>query len=70
MRLKLTAIFIFISIFCVAQTGKTENIFIITFDGLRWQEVFTGADSLLVQNKEFVGDTAALKKKFLGSQRA
>lgn len=64
MRLKLTAISLLISIFSFAQTGKTENIFIITFDGLRWQELFAGADSLLVQNKEFVGDTAALKTRF------
>src|SRR5687768_3758949 len=64
MRLKLTAIFVLISLCSFAQTGKTENIFIITFDGLRWQELFGGADSLLVQNKEFVEDTAALKTRF------
>ena len=25
---------------------QTENVFLITIDGLRWQEVFAGADSL------------------------
>ncbi len=33
---------------------KSENIVILTMDGLRWQEVFGGADSLLVF------DTAAI----------
>ncbi len=40
---------IFYTVFLVqvqAQT-KTENVVIVTMDGLRWQEVFSGADSLL-----------------------
>jgi hypothetical protein len=37
----------------VAQAGslKTENVFLIVSDGLRWQEVFTGAEENLL-NKE------------------
>ena len=46
------------------QKGKTENVFIITLDGLRWQELFGGADSLLIANKTFVNDTAALRQRF------
>lgn len=46
------------------QQRKTENIFIITLDGFRWQELFNGADSLLITNKTFVDDTAALKERF------
>lgn len=30
-----------------AQTKKSENIVVVTMDGLRWQEIFGGADSLL-----------------------
>ncbi|MDG1277782.1 MAG: phosphoglyceromutase [Algoriphagus sp.] len=33
-----------------AQEYKTENVVLITFDGLRWQELFKGADSLLVND--------------------
>jgi hypothetical protein len=33
---------------------KTQNVFLIVSDGLRWQEVFTGADSLLM-NEEHGG---------------
>jgi hypothetical protein len=47
-----------------AQSLKTENIFIITLDGYRWQELFTGADSLLIENKDFVHNPEALKKQF------
>src|ERR1700730_3075394 len=40
---------------------ETQNIFIITTDGFRWQEVFTGADSTLLNNASFVQDTALMK---------
>lgn len=58
---------IFFSVFqfsVFAQSLKTENIFIITLDGLRWQELYTGADSLMVENKDFVKDPAGLKAEF------
>jgi hypothetical protein len=44
---------------------KTRNVVLITTDGLRWQEVFQGADELLL-SKEFgnVGNTNALRKEF------
>lgn len=44
---------------------KTRNVILITTDGLRSEEVFTGADPALI-NKEFggVADTNALKKLF------
>jgi len=47
-----------------AQKLKTENIFIITLDGLRWQELFSGADSALITNKEYVSDPLDLKHRF------
>lgn len=37
---------------------EAENIFIITTDGVRWQEVFNGADSALLCQPGFVKDTA------------
>ncbi len=41
--------FIYLLLFgnCVAQTKNSENIVIVTLDGMRWQEIFGGADSLL-----------------------
>jgi hypothetical protein len=31
--------------------GKTQNVVLIVSDGLRWQEVFTGADAALINEK-------------------
>ncbi|MEI9933576.1 MAG: alkaline phosphatase family protein [Ferruginibacter sp.] len=44
-----------------SQTKTCENIFIITTDGFRWQEVFNGADSVLLFDPHYVKDTATLK---------
>ncbi|WP_337042795.1 phosphoglyceromutase [Emticicia sp. 17c] len=44
--------------------NKTENVFIITTDGFRWQEVFGGIDSALLNKKEFVRGKDRLKKTF------
>jgi hypothetical protein len=45
-------------------TNKTKNIFIITTDGFRWQEVFTGADSSLINNERYNTDTALSKEMY------
>ena len=47
-----------------AQEGQTENIIIITLDGLRWQELFTGADSTLINNPEYNRNIKTSKEKF------
>lgn len=47
----------------VAQPA-TRNVVLITVDGLRWQEVFAGADSSLVSNERFVDDPAWLTRRF------
>src|SRR5438093_1131419 len=54
------------SLLAADQSRKTENIFLITVDGFRWQEVFSGAE-LLLMNKENggVADTNRLRAAFL-----
>lgn len=47
-----------------AQEVNNPKVVLITLDGLRWQELFSGADPLLVANKEYVNDTTGLKEKF------
>jgi hypothetical protein len=47
---------------CSAVAQK--NVVLVTIDGLRWQEVFKGADQQLVLNKKFVKDTKTLQRKF------
>jgi membrane-anchored protein YejM (alkaline phosphatase superfamily) len=44
--------------------ANNNNLIIVTIDGLRWQEVFTGADNTLINNNKFVKNTAQLKEKF------
>ncbi|WKN30927.1 sulfatase-like hydrolase/transferase [Porifericola rhodea] len=46
------------------QGAQTENVFLITLDGLRWQELFSGADPLLITHEKYVSDTAELKALF------
>ncbi|MBU2975069.1 sulfatase-like hydrolase/transferase [Zobellia sp. B3R18] len=46
-----------------AQENDTKVV-LITLDGLRWQELFSGADPLLVSNPTYVHDTTALKNLF------
>lgn len=47
-----------------AQKENSPKVILITLDGLRWQELYTGADSLLVTNKTYVNDTTKLKADF------
>jgi len=50
---------------CVLHAQKIENIIIITTDGFRWEEVFTGMDSSLANDKRFnQGDSAYIFKKY------
>lgn len=49
---------------CGAQKNKTENLIIITLDGMRWQEVFGGVDSALMNNKEYSKNSKELKGKY------
>jgi hypothetical protein len=44
---------------------KTENIIIITTDGLRWQDVFKGMDSAIANQSKFnEGDSAMIFSKY------
>jgi len=49
----------------VAPARRTENVVVIVTDGLRWQEVFRGAEAALVSEKPGgVEDVAATKAAF------
>lgn len=48
----------------VDKSSATQNIFIIITDGFRWQEVFTGADSTLINNSRVTPDTGLIKAMF------
>jgi hypothetical protein len=44
--------------------SETENIIIITTDGFRWQEVYTGADPDLMHDPRFVQDTSLISQMY------
>src|SRR6202161_601031 len=49
-----------------ALAGKTQNVVLIVSDGLRWQEIFTGAALTLLNDKEGGSwlDEAELRKRY------
>ncbi len=62
--------FVFFSITTFAQTSARQpNIFIITTDGFRWQEVFNGSDSLLIRDTAFVKDTTLMRQLYWSSNQ-
>lgn len=56
-------VFLFLNSFH-SFSQNDPKIILITLDGLRWQELFSGADSLLIANTNYVEDTTGLKKHF------
>ena len=57
---------LFVTVGAQASTQKTKTVVLIVSDGLRWQEVFTGADPLLLDAKNGGSwmEDDALKHKF------
>ncbi len=47
----------------LSAQNKTENVVLITLDGMRWQEVFGGGDSALMRQQQHLKDPK-LKEKF------
>ncbi len=45
----------------------SPKVVLVTLDGVRWQEVFTGIDSTLMVHKEYVKEKDELKKVFWNS---
>src|SRR5207248_438761 len=64
-KLKSLVIVFLLLVAAHASAGKTENVIIMTIDGMRWQEIFTGADSALL-NGYYGGvqDLAMTKTRF------
>lgn len=50
---------------CMGQPAK--NVFIITLDGVRWQEVFNGADRNILTDTRYVKDTCLMLRQFWGN---
>ena len=44
--------------------ANDANVVLVTLDGVRWQEVFSGADKNLISNKDFVKQPSDLSNEF------
>ncbi|RYY70173.1 MAG: phosphoglyceromutase [Chitinophagaceae bacterium] len=64
MKIYLIALLQFICTASFTQPVNPKNVFIITTDGLRWQEVFNGADEKIITDVDFVKDTMLTKEMF------
>jgi len=47
-----------------AQQYQTENVFIISYDGLRWEEVFGGAVDSMMTDRTYVDNVKELQERF------
>lgn len=43
---------------------EVENVFLITLDGLRWEELFTGADAWLLENEDYTSGVEELRSSY------
>ena len=55
---------LFLGCFGIDAQDENTKVILVTLDGLRWQELFSGADSLLIGNTDYVRDTTNLKELF------
>ncbi len=53
-----------LSVHEISAQQKTENLVIVTLDGMRWEEVYGGADSALLLNSQFTKDSTGTSSKF------
>jgi len=48
----------------IDNTASGTNLVLVTIDGLRWQELFSGADPALLKNEKFVRQGHHVQEKF------
>ena len=47
-----------------AQTRKTENLIIVGWDGVRWEEIFTGIDSSILNDRQYTRERSELRSRY------
>lgn len=64
--MKLLTVFFFILTLTTTTNAQSpaQNVFIITVDGTRWQEIFKGADEELLRNTNYVKDTLLMQQQY------
>jgi hypothetical protein len=64
MKKLLIVLVAFFSLFSCSNDNEERRLVVITIDGLRWQELFTGADSFLVGDARYVVSPDSLKQTY------
>src|SRR5271165_5004426 len=52
------------------HTRKTEYIVMVAMDGMRWQEIFGGVDSSIMNDKVYTKDRREMRKAFWADDKA
>ena len=60
----ITLLFILFHCLHINGQGEVKNVVLITFDGLRWQELYGGAMDSLMENKELNKDKDLIMEQF------
>jgi hypothetical protein len=61
---KISILFFTLCIANVLIAQHNNKVILITLDGFRWQELFGGADSVLINNKDITTDITEMKDSF------
>ncbi|NBP74210.1 MAG: phosphoglyceromutase, partial [Alphaproteobacteria bacterium] len=48
----------------LSSAAPADNVILITLDGLRWEELFTGADPWLLNNERYTRDMENVRARF------
>lgn len=64
MKTIISLLLLLLALTSLSQSSTNQNVFIITTDGFRWQEIFKGADSILINDPKFVKDTNLIKQLY------
>jgi len=48
----------------IEHRGKTENVIMVAMDGMRWQEIFGGVDSAIMNDKTFTKEQGDMKNVY------
>jgi hypothetical protein len=67
--IRLTAFTLAFLLATTAIADQAGNVVLVTIDGLRWQEVFGGADERLISDDGGVKDIATARQRFLRADR-
>ena len=67
-KLLILSFIFFLLILIIPKKEKSPNIFLITLDGVRWQEVFYGIDKDLVDNTNYVENKSLLIDRYYSPQ--